>query len=914
MRALTCLQAAWLLGQLRQVASSSYKLSTCDIVHIEVDAEKNKRKVVQHADMVHDLCKKLEPEKKDSDMAADCQAFCSIGGEQLAFPVQMGTEFFGFDLPQMKEICTTIFEGDASSAKVCVDNSLANYQIQLATSYYLAAVERFEQEQLIFTADMDKQSKKLIASFKDPFFVDDLDEKVPSEKLEVVKAAIDDWIANTKRRTDGANDMQDAVDNLAEQGTKLVDVVTKQLPRFRKFVTDCNQDMLGFGQEEEVILDVCSQDSLACIEKEEAAHVGCCCGVNYVATAPKYMIDGINHPRLKGARSLKETDVNSSWPATRRAEAARLLTSAPDKFDVCANAKKINKKYMADSKDRLETSGAAVDVKKQAEAKKCKYKDYYTACPDRAKSRLLQETGDDERLLQEVGDDEMGDSTQSLEFTPAAGEHSETLVPEFLRGEERHLQEFSCFPPVVDTTGTPVDSCTGSDCLKVAFTKYTKERCDQLLDKFAEGEGMEASKVCKAVDKDFEEGAECKPSNVMEGMCKSFCEPIGIPINFGNEYFGFSLEKVSKICMGSIRYDKDLLDDCALNASAFSEVKFKTSAFIAQNQIFEAAKDNYIAAARDAVKVVSEHMLSEEVREKMLNSMDKPKTYKAELEKKRAEIESLPKRALLKEIKRLQEKADSLMKTLERDIPKLTWSLKQCNDLFLAEGTDRAYMLDNCWGAKAGPRCFEDKKSTHAGCCCAYNPVTQFGRSSSRNAPTIEGTSAIPGSTVGSRRLQKQGGVSSAAAAALMRPRRLSAKCDGSTEVIDICAEAWTQAAPEVQQYYKDATPSAKEVMEETEKKIKSKYPETCGMLKAKLETATAAPDSSGPAPSGPAPSGGSPTPSGGSPSPSPSGGSSPAPPASGDDDKKQAVADQASDQGLSVLLLALMMVISNAW
>jgi hypothetical protein len=164
-----------LLAALGQVASQSYKLSSCEVQHVEVDVNKVKRKVVQTEQMAHDLCHKIDPPKKNPDMAADCRAFCSVGGEDVAFPVQLGGEYYGFDLPTVKDICTRIFEGDATGATVCVDNSLAFFKMQLATSYYLAAVERFENEQLIFSAEMEQRSAKLSKSFKDPMFIDDMD-------------------------------------------------------------------------------------------------------------------------------------------------------------------------------------------------------------------------------------------------------------------------------------------------------------------------------------------------------------------------------------------------------------------------------------------------------------------------------------------------------------------------------------------------------------------------------------------------------------------------------------------------------------------------------------------------------------------------------------------------------------------
>jgi len=309
----------------------------------------------------------------------------------------------------------------------------------------------------------------------------------------------------------------------------------------------------------------------------------------------------------------------------------------------------------------------------------------------------------------------------------------------------------------------------------------------------------------------------------MQAICKRFCEPIGIPMTFGNEYFGFDLPSANKICLGSLKYDADLVDACARNLSAFKDVKFKTSAVLSQLKVFQTAKYNFVGATRDSVRTVNEYMTSEKFTEKIKDSENKEETFRKELEYQRKLIQENAKNSLGKEMRVLKQKADSLQVTLKKELPKLTSALDQCNDLYLAIGADRSYLLDNCYQTAGGTRCIEEKEATHAGCCCAYNPVSQLGNSKSTKAPKIYGTKAIQKSRVGSRRLRSETGKRAKVGSRSLQ----SGTCDEEAEsFLDICAQAWTDATPVVQDYYGKASKSGKQFMEEQEDTFKSEYDE----------------------------------------------------------------------------------------
>mmetsp|Transcript_13896 Transcript_13896/g.32774 ORF Transcript_13896/g.32774 Transcript_13896/m.32774 type:complete len:247 (+) Transcript_13896:2-742(+) len=109
--------------------------------------------------------------------------------------------------------------------------------------------------------------------------------------------------------------------------------------------------------------------------------------------------------------------------------------------------------------------------------------------------------------------------------------------------------------------------------------------------------------------------------------------------------------------------------------------------------------------------------------------------------------------------------------------------LNECNDMYVGEGAQSEYLLDIC--AQQNNACFENDAAGHVSCCCSYHPFTTFGESAPET--TING---IAGFDPPARVSGASGG------------RRLSAGADRN-QVLDICAQAWTDAKPHVERIYR---------------------------------------------------------------------------------------------------------------
>jgi hypothetical protein len=249
------------------------------------------------------LCNYQKPKKDYAAMRADCEAFCSIGGKSVGFPLVLGTETYGFNLTAINDICLGgIFEDDPGLGKDCKDWSGALWSINQAAAKYLEAVEHFESQQIVLRADMRTRSKALNAHLQSDSFLEEV--ALTPDKLEPVKKAIAERILNPQ--SEGGKDITAAINKFKDAGDKMLTEMDIQLPQLQNFVEQCNRDFIGVGRESEYLLDICSQKNNLCVEEAAAQHVACCCGVNYVATLSNGQIDGISHKHLKGGRVLQE--------------------------------------------------------------------------------------------------------------------------------------------------------------------------------------------------------------------------------------------------------------------------------------------------------------------------------------------------------------------------------------------------------------------------------------------------------------------------------------------------------------------------------------------------------------------------------------------------------------------------------
>jgi hypothetical protein len=430
-------------------------------------------------------------------------------------------------------------------------------------------------------------------------------------------------------------------------------------------------------------------------------------------------------------------------------------------FDVCAHAKELGEAAQAATMTRLKDELDGMDlVADRLNDLQRMYPLYFESC--QASIRSLTSTRADEL---DADDDEL----DADEWRATNGAIS------------RELQNVAYCEPPVDQ---------GPERLKVAFHEHTN------------------TKMCE----------EQEATASMSEMCSKFCEPVGVPLLLGSKYYGFSLEQMNSICLAHGQSGETSVDECARDLALFNDVKWKTSDFLAQYDVFVAAKISYITSAQDSVKKISEYMASEAMLSKMKWSSSKVHTFKEEIARQRSEAEnSAAKKKLNRHIEQLKAKAESLRKTLARDSQKIMQAFERCNGLFTASGNHREYLLDIC--AQGSGACIDTASAEHMGCCCVYNPIGEFG-SASKAVPRIHGLSAaIPGMY---RRLVENETAEGSPAEDATTSESLVA------EIVDVCASAWTQAASPVNAFYLANGALGKKEMQNREQQLKDKYDRYC--------------------------------------------------------------------------------------
>jgi len=258
----------------------------------------------------------------------------------------------------------------------------------------------------------------------------------------------------------------------------------------------------------------------------------------------------------------------------------------------------------------------------------------------------------------------------------------------------------------------------------------------------------------------------------MRTQCSDFCNPNGVSMLMGTTTFGFDLNGANNICLppnGVLKYDKAKLDECSTWASAFDAIETSTAAVVKQLTVFKAAKLLFSASVMSAVKDVQAYVTTKDFIQMMDKAVNKREAFLDAITMKMQLNSSDGKTKLDAEVEKLKAVMETFHTSLEGSLEQITQFLEGCNDLYVAKGPKDEYLLDIC--AQQNGACIDEEKSGHVSCCCAYNPVTMLGK---KNGSIITG---LPGSA-----------------------RRLAAA--SAADPMDMCAQAWTDAQPEVEAYF----------------------------------------------------------------------------------------------------------------
>eukprot|EP00932_Pfiesteria_piscicida_P006474 SRR837773.16416.p1 GENE.SRR837773.16416~~SRR837773.16416.p1 ORF type:complete len:212 (-),score=0.66 SRR837773.16416:177-812(-) len=169
------------------------------------------------------------------------------------------------------------------------------------------------------TAQMNfmAMSEKLVARMKDevPDKVNDIMEDAHrSEKLQKLHELFAEYMTSGDMSTAKLT-LSHACDHITKTANLLQDRLKSGIAKTRQLLQECSILALGQGPDDEYLLDICSQNSDACVDTKDGVHVGCCCGFNPLM----YLGAGVHHSRAndRGVKRLWAEFTRRQWSCRR---------------------------------------------------------------------------------------------------------------------------------------------------------------------------------------------------------------------------------------------------------------------------------------------------------------------------------------------------------------------------------------------------------------------------------------------------------------------------------------------------------------------------------------------------------------------------------------------------------------------
>lgn len=361
------------------------KLTGCEPQRATLQGTSETLRAAFWKDTETDYCSKLT----DADgLMNTCKAFCG----RNSVPLLMGSTAFGFNQSGMDSVCLEPGE-PVSLASDTVDkchkdaNSLL--AVQTKSAKFIADLNVLEARKVEFEAGIKATVKRMTKDIKDKA-ADKINDAEVGKKIDALQTLLKDL---TSELTSGSVSsgarfhLTKAADSLGKSSDELQAQLDVALPALEDLLTNCDRLFTGIGSEQEYLLDLCSQTSTMCIEKDTGRHAGCCCGYMPLLALGFQNVPVHTIPGLSG--SLRE-DPGAEIPRARVA-ARRLKTSEPV-FHTCAESELLSKDQVDEAEANVKELGfdyLFTDVKV---AKSAKYPEYYT-CPTSDTSTCAKNTG-----------------------------------------------------------------------------------------------------------------------------------------------------------------------------------------------------------------------------------------------------------------------------------------------------------------------------------------------------------------------------------------------------------------------------------------------------------------------------------------------------------------------------------------
>eukprot|EP00931_Biecheleriopsis_adriatica_P047008 TRINITY_DN27070_c0_g1_i2.p1 TRINITY_DN27070_c0_g1~~TRINITY_DN27070_c0_g1_i2.p1 ORF type:complete len:812 (-),score=140.16 TRINITY_DN27070_c0_g1_i2:87-2522(-) len=259
-------------------------------------------------------------------LSSICADFC--GSE--AVPLLLGNAEIGFDQEAMESMCidSTLLESNEAKVDACHEKARAMQSVEIKVAALISAVNVLNARKVQYEGAVRlavNEMKKQIEERGEKVLMDARWNEKAQKYNELLKSAA----AEAAKTSASSLAFKQALTNMKKSADELTATLATALPAYQEFLTgDCGNVFLGKGRQDEYLLDLCSQNSIACIEEQRSAHAGCCCAYTPHMAVGKKSLESATIPGIsKGALLDSEAFV-----------AARRLAEASAPFDVCGEA------------------------------------------------------------------------------------------------------------------------------------------------------------------------------------------------------------------------------------------------------------------------------------------------------------------------------------------------------------------------------------------------------------------------------------------------------------------------------------------------------------------------------------------------------------------------------------------------
>merc|ERR1719401_51905 len=169
---------------------------------------------------------------------------------------------------------------DSVQVSRCHDHTKALRAVQVKTAAFKAKLDVLAAEKIRFEASISDTVKEMTEKIKEK--ADTVIERAEvGKKIYALQKLLEETAAPLTSSAAGAGAkpfLNDAINAVKTAGGELSDSLDGALTGVGELLTKCNRLFTGVGPEKEYLLDMCSQTSATCTEKETGRHAGCCCG------------------------------------------------------------------------------------------------------------------------------------------------------------------------------------------------------------------------------------------------------------------------------------------------------------------------------------------------------------------------------------------------------------------------------------------------------------------------------------------------------------------------------------------------------------------------------------------------------------------------------------------------------------